>query len=120
MSRPWRPWVYVKQLDAQLKEEGKDVKDIAGNKASASVQHTEFSSVVHNFVRQMLLGLKAQTAADEAIASLKRGEKPIIAVENTMGSFLSEYAANNGLAQGDSLGDFDYRTRCRCAGCTSM
>ena len=102
--------IYVKQLQKQLKQEGGDIKDIAGNQASAGVQHTEFSSVVHNFVRQMLLGLKAQTAADEAIASLKRGEKPIIAVENTMGSFLSEYASSNGLTQGDSLGSFDYRT----------
>jgi hypothetical protein len=86
------------------------VQDSAGNQLSAGVQHTEFSSVVHNFVKQMLLGLKAQTAADEAIASLKRGEKPIIAVENTMGSFLAEYADQNNLAQGASLGSFDYRT----------
>jgi hypothetical protein len=58
----------------------------------------------------MLLGLKAQSAADDAIAALKRGEKPIIAVENTMGSFLNEYAAANGVTQGGSLGSFDYRT----------
>lgn len=102
--------VFVKSMDKALKAEGSKVQDNAGNQVSAGVQHTEFSSVVHNFVRQMLLGLKAQTAADEAIASLKRGEKPIIAVENTMGSFLSEYAAQNNINQGDSLGAFDYRT----------
>lgn len=84
-----------------MEKQGKSVKDSAGNQASAGVQHTEFSSVVHNFVKQMLLGLKAQSAADEAIASLKRGEKPIIAVENTMGSFLAEYAESNNIAQGD-------------------
>ena len=33
-----------------------------------------------------------------------------VAVENTMGSFLSEYAAQNNINQGDSLGAFDYRT----------
>ena len=102
--------IYVKQLADELAENGSAVQDSAGNQLEAGVQHTEFSSVVHNFVKQMLLGLKAQTAADEAIASLKRGEKPIIAVENTMGSFLNEYAASNGIAQGDSLGTFDYRT----------
>ncbi len=102
--------VYVKQLAEQLAESGATVQDNAGNQIEKGVQHTEFSSVVHNFVKQMLLGLKAQSAADEAIASLKRGEKPIIAVENTMGSFLSEYAASNGISQGDSLGTFDYRT----------
>lgn len=102
--------IFVKNLSKELASEGSSIKDIAGNQASASVQHTEFSSVVHNFVKQMLLGLKAQTAADEAIASLKRGEKPVIAVENTMGSFLNEYAASNGIVQGASLGSFDYRT----------
>lgn len=102
--------IFVKNMAKELAAQGASVKDNAGNQVSAGVQHTEFSSVVHNFVKQMLLGLKAQTAADEAIASLKRGEKPIIAVENTMGSFLNEYAAANGIAQGASLGAFDYRT----------
>ncbi|MFZ2982031.1 MAG: PLxRFG domain-containing protein [Sphingobium sp.] len=101
---------YVKEANDKASSEGGAVIDNAGNKVSAGVQHTEFSSVVHNFIKQMLLGLKAQTAADEAIASLKRNEKPIIAVENTMGSFLNEYAADNGIAQGDDLGSFDYRT----------
>lgn len=102
--------VYVKEMDKELRKEGAKAVDNAGNKVSAGVQHTEFSSVVHNFVKQMLLGLKAQGAADRAIAALKRGEKPILAVENTMGSFLAEYAANNALSEGDSLGSFDYRT----------
>lgn len=102
--------VYVKEMDKELRQQGAKAIDNAGNKASAGVQHTEFSSVVHNFVKQMLLGLKAQGAADRAIAALKRGEKPILAVENTMGSFLAEYAANNALSEGDSLGSFDYRT----------
>lgn len=80
-----------------------------GNKAEASVNHTEFTSVVHNFVRQILLALKADSAADEAIASIKAGKKPLIAVELTMGSFLSEYAAAHNLKDGQNLGDFTYR-----------
>ncbi len=102
---------YVKELQKQLKEEGKRALDgMAGNQAERSVDHTQFSSVVHNFVRQLLLGLKAQAAADRAIANLKVGVKPLIAVENTMGSFLSEYAEGNGVKVGDPLGDFSYRT----------
>lgn len=100
---------YVASLKASLAAQGEGLKDDSGNQAKESADHTEFSSVVHNFVRQMLLGLKAQTAADEAVASLKRGEKPLIAVENTMGSFLSEYAEANSLKPGDPLGVFDYR-----------
>jgi len=99
-------------MDAKIaaEKDGARVLDNAGNQAGESVNHTEFSSVVHNFVRQMLMGLKAQAAADEAIASLARGEKPLIALENTMGSFLAEYAENNNLKAGDKLGAFDYRT----------
>lgn len=99
-------------MDAKIaaEKDGARVLDKAGNQAGESVNHTEFSSVVHNFVRQMLMGLKAQAAADEAIASLARGEKPLIALENTMGSFLAEYAENNNLKAGDKLGAFDYRT----------
>lgn len=102
--------VTVASMQEDAEAAGEAVFDNAGNQASESVDHTQFSSVVHNFVRQMLLGLKANAAADRAIEALRRGEKPLIALENTMGSFLSEYAANNELKQGDSLGDFTYRT----------
>ncbi|NBW50890.1 MAG: hypothetical protein EBR49_12530, partial [Betaproteobacteria bacterium] len=102
--------VFVKQMDKDLKERGGATIDNAGNQAQAGVDHTQFSSVVHNFVKQMLLGLKAQRAADDAIAALKRDEKPIIAVENTMGSFLEAYARDNMVSQGGDLGSFDYRT----------
>lgn len=101
---------YVKALQKELEKEGSRVLDMAGNQAQQSVDHTQFSSVVHNFVRQMLLGLKAQEAANDAVRSIKRGEKPLIAVEGTMGSFLAEYAENNSIKVGDSLGLFDYRT----------
>lgn len=101
---------FVKMLDAQLKREGEAMGRSAGNKAKAGVDHTEFSAVVHNFVKQLLLGLKADTAAEHAIAQLKAGKKPLIALENTMGSFLAQYAAENGIAEGELLGDFDYRT----------
>jgi hypothetical protein len=102
--------VFVKEMQDRLAEEGKAVNDVAGNKSSSSVDHTQFSSVVHNFVRQMLLGLKADQAADRAIEALKSGKKALIALENTMGSFLGEYASNNGIGVGESLGQFDYRT----------
>lgn len=101
---------YVAWLKKQAEEKGQSINDIAGNQAAESVNHTEFSSVVHNFVRQMLLGLKADAAADHAIAAIRRGEKPLIAVENTMGSFLAEYAEQSGIRPGNALGQFDYRT----------
>ena len=44
--------VFVKSMDKALKAEGSKVQDNAGNQVSAGVQHTEFSSVVHNFVHR--------------------------------------------------------------------
>jgi len=100
---------YFKQASDEAESSGGSAKDIAGNQADKSIGHTEFSSVVHNFIRQMLLGMKVDRAADEAIQALKEGRKPLIAVENTMGSFLNEYAAASGLSEGDSLGNFSYK-----------
>lgn len=101
--------IFVKKFIKDMVAAG-ELATGSGNKASQTVSHTEFTSIVHNFVRQMLLGLKADTAADDAIESIKRGEKPLIAVDNTMGSFLSEYAATNNLRPGNELPDFSYRT----------
>ena len=100
---------YEKIAKDLAQAQGMDVKS-AGNKASDTVTHTEFSSIVHNFIRQLLLGLKVDEAANEAISALKQGKKPLIAVENTMGSFLNDYAAKNALNEGDSLTGFGYRT----------
>ena len=102
---------YVEEAQKQAAKENKANKIVGGgNEAGKSVNHTEFSSVVHNFVRQMLLGIKADTAAEDAVAAIRRGEKPVIAVDNTMGSFLSAYVGDNNLKDGDHLESFDYRT----------
>jgi hypothetical protein len=100
---------YEKIAKDLAQAQGMDVKS-AGNKASDSVTHTEFSAIVHNFIRQLLLGLKVDEAANQAISALKQGKKPLIAVENTMGSFLNEYAIKNTISEGDSLADFGYKT----------
>ena len=72
-------------------------------------QTTGFSSVMHNLIAQGLLGLKAKAAVREAIEAHKRGEKPIIALANTMGSALDDFAKFMGLQPGDLLGEYDFR-----------
>jgi hypothetical protein len=60
---------------------------------------------------QLLLSRKAGQMADEAlaqplgtrIASLERGEKPILTVSNTMGSFIEHYVEDNNIAPGDAF-----------------
>ncbi len=96
-------------MDKQAKKDGKRIVG-AGNKSEAGVDHSKFSSVAHNAIRQFVLALKAETTAVEAIAAIKRGEKPVIALENTMGSFLKDYQKDMGVEVGEDLSDFDYRS----------
>lgn len=52
---------------------------------------TSFGSIMHNLIGQMLLAIKADQSATEAINAVKAGEKPVITVANTMESFLKDY-----------------------------
>lgn len=100
---------YMQRLKDDLEEAGEGARD-AGNMATESADHTAFTSIVHNAVRQMLLALKAQSVADDAIASLRAGKKPILALEQTFESFLSAYVEDAHIPQGGSLKDLDYRS----------
>lgn len=93
----------------ELEEMGEGAS-AGGNKASQTVQHMEFTSVVHNATKQLLLGLKADDVAEQIIKDIKAGKKPIVALENTMGSFLDHYVEQNGLSQGAPLHNFTYGT----------
>jgi len=65
--------------------------------------HRRFSGIVHNIVKQFLLALKSDAAADCAIESMAKGEKPIIALESTMGAFLDSYVSASNLCIGDDM-----------------
>lgn len=69
----------------------------------ASVTSTNFTSLMHNIVGQMLLAIKADSVATRAIDALKNGEKPVITVANTMGAFLKSYAEEKGIRRGDDV-----------------
>ena len=63
---------------------------------------------MHNVIDQGLLCQKAEATVQEAIASIQRGEKPVIAVASTavastMDAFIGQYADDNGLTPGDSI-----------------
>ena len=70
---------------------------------TVGIESTNFTSIMHNLIDQYLLALKADAAIDRALDGLEKGEKPIITVANTMGSFLDEYASQNELVSGDSV-----------------
>ncbi|WP_346293161.1 strawberry notch C-terminal domain-containing protein [Sphaerothrix gracilis] len=92
----------LKDLDKSLKADAKKVgKDTSIGKAGAS--SVNFTALMHNVIDQSLLARKADQMADEAIASLEQGEKPILTVSNTMGSFIENYADENDIAPGDEF-----------------
>jgi DNA repair protein RadC/predicted RNA methylase len=67
----------------------------------ASVNTANFASTVHNKIRQLLLAMKADAAVEAAIEELKAGRKPIIAVANTMESFVTDLVNQGMMRVGD-------------------
>ena len=55
---------------------------------------TPYSGQVSNVIGMMLFALKAKKAAEIAIEQMKRGEKPVIAVDNTLGAYIDEIEGN--------------------------
>ncbi|MGP1384031.1 MAG: strawberry notch C-terminal domain-containing protein [Thainema sp.] len=92
----------LKGLDDRLKADAKKV-GTDNSVGQAGADSTNFTAVMHNVMDQSLLSRKAGQMADEAIASLERGEKPILTVSNTMGSFIEHYANENDIAPGDAF-----------------
>ncbi len=91
----------VKQIQKEMDKEGALVKQMGGEKAT--IQGANFGSIMHNLIDQMLLSLKVQESVNHAIARLKAGEKVVMTVSNTMGSFLKDYAEEMGLNMGDPV-----------------
>jgi hypothetical protein len=90
----------VKDLQKSLDVSGTVARQ-AGEKIT--VQSANFGSRMHVIIDQMLLALKTKSSVDFAIERLKAGEKVVLTVSNTMGSFLKEYAAEMDLNNGDKI-----------------
>lgn len=73
------------------------------------VDSFNFSSILWNLVDQMILSMKAESVAQEAIASVRRGQKVVIGLQNTMESSLKRYIEQEGLRHGDEV-DMDFGT----------
>ena len=76
---------------------------VGSHRINSTVTKSNFAATVHNTVRQMLLCMKAKRAADEAIKEMKAGNKVILALSNTMESFLQSALTNGEIAMGEPL-----------------
>lgn len=91
----------IKAMQKELDREGAVAKAMGGE--TTSVQGANFGSIMHNLIDQMLLSLKVKSSVTHAIERLKAGEKVVLTVSNTMGSFLKDYAEEMGINTGDPV-----------------
>ncbi len=103
--------VDVEEFRAKWGERALDERGIAKTKdsgvGSGSASTISFSSLMHNITNQMLLAIKAEATAQEAIKAAKAGEKPVIALANTNESFIKDFAEQEDIKIGDTL-DLDF------------
>lgn len=113
--------VQIKPADpAKLIEDVDEVTDVLGEivrfsrairdavqgataQTETQISMTDFASVVHNQIGQLLLAAKADYVVAEALAAHKRGEKPLLAMMNTMESFLDQYVTDHGIKPGEPI-----------------
>ena len=92
--------IVVKAIKKDLDKQGGIAKEM-GEKTT--VQSANFGSIMHNLIDQMLLSLKAQDSVRFAVERLEAGEKVVLTVSNTMGSFLKDYADEMDLNINDTV-----------------
>ena len=88
-----RNWVgpHLDNLSHQLA----DVAASAGMRQGTEelgISNVPFASKTYNYTKQLMLALKVDAIVDEVVKEIEAGRHPVIALENTMGSLLSEYA----------------------------
>ena len=98
----------IRQISKDLRAEAKGINPDGGT-GGAGATTTGFGSVMHNLVNQLLLASKAPATVELALQALKEGKKPVIALANTMGSFIAEYAEMAGARPGEPL-DLTFNT----------
>jgi hypothetical protein len=92
----------VKDIRKDMKSQGGTTR-LDNAVGVEGAESTNFTSKLHNVINQILLSMKSAPAVEEAVAALKRGEKPVIAVANTMESFLQKYSEDAGLQVGKPM-----------------
>lgn len=107
LSSSWKGYVQTVIAKDKQREGGFDTS-VAGNQADSAINVTLFSSVVHNYISQLTLAIKAKHIAAVAIAQHKAGERPVIALDNTMGSALEDYMELARLSVGERAEGFDF------------
>jgi hypothetical protein len=69
-----------------------------------------FTSVVHNYINNLLLSAKTQTAVDIVVDKMNNGEKVVVGLQSTNGSALEDFVEQNNIKVGDEIPNFGWQT----------
>lgn len=95
--------VKVRKLRQELKQEAKQAGLPDNAIGQMGVRSSNFTSLMHNCIGQGLLAQKAEAAVQKSLEALQAGKKPVIALDNTMGSFIGQWVEMNEAESGDAV-----------------
>ena len=95
--------VKVRKLRKELKKEAKRAGIPDNAIGEMGVRSSNFTSLMHNCIGQGLLAQKAEAAVQKSLEALQAGKKPVIALDNTMGSFIGQWVEMNEAQSGDAV-----------------
>lgn len=82
----------------------------SGSGADTAINKSEFTSVVHNYVGQLLLATKVAKSVESAVEALNAGQKPVLTLQNTMEAALNDYVGMEGISEGDPLTGYGWQS----------
>jgi hypothetical protein len=75
----------ISRAMARVVQQLQKIEDqITAQSTSVTLESVNFGAAIYNMSKQYLLSLKTDAVVKEAIAAINRGQKPFIALENTM------------------------------------
>lgn len=81
---------YLENLSRDLAEVASSADTRRGTD-KLGIDNPPFVSKTYNYTKQLMLALKVDAIVDEVVKEIDAGRHPVIALDNTMGSFLEDY-----------------------------
>jgi len=88
----------IAELDAELGWMASSA-DVKKGTKNAGVDNPPFVNKAFNYTKQLLLALKVDAIVDQVEAEIKAGRHPVIALESTMESSLSDFAVGEAIEE---------------------
>jgi hypothetical protein len=81
-----------------------------GPNAFRGVSANPFTSVVHNYISDLLLSTKTQTTINMIVDNMNNGEKVVVGLKSTSGAALDDYVKKENIAVGSEIQNFGWQT----------